>query len=235
LAREGFRSFAFDLRGHGDSSWAPDAAYAMSDYADDLRAISAEVGRPALWVGASMGGIATLCAAGEPPPVAAVGVVLVDVSTRLREEGIVAIVNFMRSTVRGFDNLGEIVEAITTYLPHRKRGPSAESLAKNVRRREDGRFYWHWDPGTLHHVIDRDLVDRRLEAAAARITVPTALLLGHESELVTRESADNFMRRFVSGRVIGIPGARHMVAGDENGAFTEALIGLAKEWTQHHA
>jgi pimeloyl-ACP methyl ester carboxylesterase len=57
LARRGFRLIAYDARGHGDSSPAPDpSAYEYSDLVGDLEAVIAHFGidRPML-VGSSMG------------------------------------------------------------------------------------------------------------------------------------------------------------------------------------
>ncbi|RSN17570.1 alpha/beta hydrolase [Streptomyces sp. WAC 05977] len=77
LARRGFRSVAFDLRGHGDSS----------GQATTLRALAADVAgmigsqpAPILLVGASVGGLAALAALADPAVAAkAAGLVLVDV------------------------------------------------------------------------------------------------------------------------------------------------------------
>ncbi|MGH7819176.1 MAG: alpha/beta fold hydrolase, partial [Candidatus Binatia bacterium] len=32
----GFHAYALDLRGHGDSAWAPDGAYSIADHAGDV-------------------------------------------------------------------------------------------------------------------------------------------------------------------------------------------------------
>ena len=36
LAERGFRVISLDLRGHGDSDWAPDGDYALDRFVDDL-------------------------------------------------------------------------------------------------------------------------------------------------------------------------------------------------------
>lgn len=44
----------------------------------------------------------------------------------------------------------EAAEAIGNYTPNReKRGPS-EGLTHYLRKDDDGRFRWHWDPA-VHH------------------------------------------------------------------------------------
>ncbi len=41
LAARGFRAYAVDLRGHGESDWAPDRDYRIDRLAADLRAVAA--------------------------------------------------------------------------------------------------------------------------------------------------------------------------------------------------
>jgi 3-oxoadipate enol-lactonase len=69
LARRGYRLIAYDARGHGASSPAPDpAAYEYSDLAGDLEAVLAdlELERPVL-VGSSMGAATVMTYALEHP------------------------------------------------------------------------------------------------------------------------------------------------------------------------
>jgi pimeloyl-ACP methyl ester carboxylesterase len=65
LADAGYRVLTLDLRGHGESEWAPEGDYSMDALCGDLRAVLATLGKPAAVVGASMGGIIALILAGE--------------------------------------------------------------------------------------------------------------------------------------------------------------------------
>ena len=69
LAQAGMTAYAVDQRGHGDSDWIADGAYGFDDFAADAdhlaRAIAKRAGRPPVVVGASLGGIAALLAAGK--------------------------------------------------------------------------------------------------------------------------------------------------------------------------
>ncbi len=224
LANAGLLAYTVDLRGHGESDWAPDGVYSIDRQADDLRAIAQVLDRPAVYVGASIGGIIAVIAAGEPPGLAARGIVMVDVAPNLRPEGVNAILGFMRETSSGFESLGQAADAIAGYLPHRPRPADLSGLAKNLRQRVDGKYYWHWDPRTLDYVIDPDVMNARLEAAAAHIPCPALLLRGAESELVTAEAARDFVARFPRGISVDIAGARHMVAGDRNSMFRDELV-----------
>jgi non-heme chloroperoxidase len=55
LATSGWYVLSADQRGHGQSDWAPDGAYSLDDYVDDLRGMVASLHRPPVLVGASLG------------------------------------------------------------------------------------------------------------------------------------------------------------------------------------
>lgn len=228
LAHSGFRAVTLDLRGHGESGWAPrDRGYRIDDYADDVRLATERVARPPILVGASLGGLAAAIAAGEAPRAPIAGLCLVDVSPHLKADGVAGILGFMKRTSTGFDTLEEAAAAVSAYLPHRPRSRDLDGLRRNLRVEADGRLHWHWDPGTIDPPLDPATTNPRIEAAAGSIDVPSLLLRGELSELVSRAAADEYMARFPLGSVEDIPGARHMVAGDRNDAFVQALMAFA--------
>lgn len=232
LARAGHLAVSVDQRGHGDSDRASDGAYAVPDFADDVLAIAAALralsGRKPAVVGASLGGLAALSAAGRGAA-PFVALVLVDVTPRLDPAGVDAIQGFMRSHVReGFASIEEAAEAVAAYLPHRPRPRSLDGLKRNLRPRADGRYGWHWDPAFLDGPrpigTDHDGVERDLLAAAAGLRLPTLLVRGAFSEIVSPELAEEFLRLAPHAVYADIANARHMVAGDSNDAFTGAIL-----------
>ena len=146
LGAAGYHAIAFDARGHGDSTWAPDGVYGQDVMVDDLVRLLEQLGdeRPVL-VGASMGGGISLVAIGEDR-VDATALVLVDIAPRIDPVGVAKIGAFMEQRPEGFETLDEVADAIASYQPHRSRPKNLEGLAKNVRLGDDGRYHWHWDP-----------------------------------------------------------------------------------------
>ena len=61
------RVVAVDLRGHGDSGWAPADRYRTVDHAGDLRALLVSLGGPADVVGSSWGALVSLAVAAANP------------------------------------------------------------------------------------------------------------------------------------------------------------------------
>src|SRR5579862_5871162 len=51
-ARRGFRGFAIDLRGHGDSDWSPDGHYSLEHFTADVRQAVDHIGGRPILVGA---------------------------------------------------------------------------------------------------------------------------------------------------------------------------------------
>ena len=148
LAGSGWRAWSVDLRGHGDSEWAPDGDYTLDAFAGDVLEISRSLPRPPILVGASLGGISSLVAVAEAPAQGEVAraLVLVDVAHRMEAQGRDRIGAFMTGNLDGFASLDEAADAIAAYNPHRPRPTDLSGLAKNLRQREDGRWAWHWDP-----------------------------------------------------------------------------------------
>jgi non-heme chloroperoxidase len=221
-ARRGYRMISYDLRGHGQSGWAPDGAYSIEAHARDLARLVEQIGEAPVVVGASLGGMTALQYAGEGGRVQALA--LIDIAPRIEPEGAARIHDFMASAPNGFGSLDEAAEAVAGYLPHRPRPKDSSGLMKNLRLREDGRLHWHWDPKLITGT-DRSRPDtERLRDAARRLTVPTLLVRGRMSDVVSPEGVQDFLELAPHAEFVDIAGADHMVAGDRNDAFNQAVF-----------
>jgi pimeloyl-ACP methyl ester carboxylesterase len=225
----GYRAITVDLRGHGDSDYAPDGDYRLDRFVEDIADVVSYLSQPPVFVGASLGGMIAILLVGEQG-VRASGVVLVDVAPRLEEAGVDRIFSFMQSHQNGFDSLEEAAAAVEDYLPHRERPLDISGLEKNLRKGEDGRYYWHWDHRMLRHATrEKALHEERLMAAAQSITVPVLLLRGVLSDVVSKEVAAEFQQAVPHAKHVDITDAAHTVAGDSNSAFTEAVLSFLQE------
>lgn len=225
LGAAGYFVVAFDARGHGDSDWAADGNYALDAMVQDLNCVVAALGnrRPVL-VGASMGGGTSLAAVGEDH-VDATALILVDTAPQIDKDGFGNIKAFMRQKPEGFVSLDEVAQAIDKYQPHRKRLRNLDGLAKNVRLGTDGRYRWHWDPLLLSSKLAvLNLRQERLDACAARLALPTLLVRGALSDLLTEDGARAFLKTCPHSEYANVAGAAHMVAGDRNDIFGNAVI-----------
>ena len=229
LARAGWRAVSLDLRGHGDSSWASNGDYSFTSYAADCICVCDQLGRPPVLVGASLGGVSAILAEGNSDRVVSSGLVIVDITHQTNPAGIERITNFMMSGIEGFTSLDEAAAAIAAYTPNRKRKANPAGLQKVLRLKSDGRWYWHWDPRFMlrdgTEVPGPDF-EALFEVALAHIKVPTLLVRGKLSDVVTEEGVQDFLRRIPQAKLADVKDAAHMVAGDQNDVFSSAVIGF---------
>jgi pimeloyl-ACP methyl ester carboxylesterase len=237
LGNKGWRATTVDLRGHGDSDWAPDGDYSLDAFAADVRDVAQATARPPALVGASLGGISSLIAIAEDGraddrPVAS-ALVLVDVAPRLEPEGVARIGAFMLGHLDGFASLEDVADAVAAYNPHRPRPSDLSGLRKNVRQHDDGRWYWHWDPRFMTPGrIDEPRSIRnedRLERAAQVLTLPVLLVRGRQSDVLSEDGARNLQALVPHARFVDVAGAGHMVAGDRNDVFNDAVVAFLEE------
>jgi pimeloyl-ACP methyl ester carboxylesterase len=224
LVGRGYRVVNFDARGHGDSDWSQAGRYSLDDRVGDLQTITSQLSVPFALVGASLGGATAIHAVAQGMEPAAV--VLVDIVPRPEPVGIDRIVGFMRSTLGGFDTIEDAITAVAAYNPHRERPSDPEGLMRNLRTREDGRLYWHYDPRIVvaepeihHHEVERSSL-----ALAERPEMPVLLVRGLSSDVVSDEGVAAFREVLPDLQVADVSGAGHMVSGDRNDAFNASVI-----------
>ena len=226
LSRLDYEVMCMDLRGHGESGWDVEGRYGIEWFRDDLREVLLTFSQPAVLIGASLGGITSLLVAGEAPEDRVRGLVLVDITPRPNVNGVARIQAFMTAHPDGFETVEQAAEAVAAYLPNRKRPPNPKGLMKNLRERS-GRLHWHWDPKFLKEArSDHDLNRDRLAQAARQVSVPTLLVRGEISEIVTPADAAAMLELIPHAEVVEVADAAHMVAGDHNTVFGEAVIGF---------
>lgn len=225
LVGQGYRVINYDARGHGDSGWTRTGSYSLDDRAADLEAIVAELTQPFAIVGASLGGATAIHAVARGMKPAAL--VLVDIVPKPEPRGIGRIVGFMRSTQGGFDTIDDAVRAVAAYNPHRTRPSDPEGLLRNLRKQEDGRLYWHYDPRIVsdepekeHHAV----VQRSSLALADHPQMPVLLVRGLNSDVVSDDGVAAFRAIVPRLEVSDVSGAGHMVSGDRNDAFNTGVI-----------
>jgi pimeloyl-ACP methyl ester carboxylesterase len=225
LAADGRYAICLDLRGHGESDWASgDHCYRLERFAADLRAVIEQLGGAPVLVGASLGGLTSLLAVGESPNPIARAAVLVDIAPRIERVGAERITRFMLARPDGYENLEEVAEAVAGYTKQRSRLRDLTSLRKNLRSGDDGRFYWHWDPRFMGPDGPAEIADReRLFGAAREVSVPALLVRGRESDILSQNGVREFLAHLPDADFVDVAGAGHMVAGDRNDAFTEAV------------
>jgi pimeloyl-ACP methyl ester carboxylesterase len=232
LADEGYHVVALDSRGHGDSDRAPGADYAIETLTADVLHILDAIGRPVVLIGASMGGLTGILVADSAGPAKVTALVLVDVVPRYEKNGSARIRDFMMTNLHGFGTLEEAADAVSAYLPYRSKPRSPEGLKKNLRQR-DGRWYWHWDPAFMTAPgDDPELRTDNFERAASDLQIPILLIRGKLSDVVSPEGVQHFLDTVPRAEFVELSHAGHTAAGDDNDAFTDAVVDFVRRGTR---
>ncbi len=224
LQAAGHPTITYDARGHGDSDWnRAELRYHGDQFADDLIVLAGEQRQAPVLVGASMGGLFGLLAEARWPGLFA-AMVLVDITPHWDVAGVERILSFMTAHPQGFASLGEAADVIAAYLPHRPR-KSESSLRALLRDDGHGRWRWHWDPRLVAELArDSEQHQQALADAARKVRCPVLLVSGGRSDLVTPESVATFLQLVPHAQHVQLPDATHMVAGDNNDAFTATVL-----------
>lgn len=234
LGNAGFRAMAFDHRGHGESTWVGAGGYEMEQFVADTAALTQSCTKPPAIVGASLGGLAALIGIGLYGTVAASALILVDIAPRIEMRGAQRVLGFMAAYPNGFASLEEASLAIARYLD-REQAPTTDGL-RRVLRPVDERWLWHWDPVVLQGIgrlLDGDeetvagraaIVADLLTEAARDLHLPTLLVRGGLSDVVSPEGAQEFLEAAPHAAYVDVTDAGHMVAGDRNDIFSEVII-----------
>jgi pimeloyl-ACP methyl ester carboxylesterase len=222
--REDAHCVAIDMRGHGESEWAPDGRYTLDVLADDIAAAAdaLDLERFVL-VGMSLGGLASLVVATR---LAARldGLVVVDANPLVELSKGRAVARSMQLTA-GARSIDEVVRRAARLRTAAPPDALRYSLARNLRVLGDGRVAWKYDPAAHTEARRRETVERgrRLWDELDAVTCRTLVLNGEASAVVSGEDARRLAARLPDARAVSIAGAGHSVQTDAPGPLAAAL------------
>lgn len=224
LAEQGFSVCTYDLRGHGDSDWARSSSsgYTLDELVADLDGVLDAVGRPAAVVGSSIGGLVGLLAEARRPSCWAL--VLVDITPRVEQEGSERIRSFMQGSLDGFDSLDEAAAAIAAYQGRQRPPGSTSGLSRVLRRDDEGRYRWHWDPRLVERPPMDSVAPGAIDRAAQALRIPVLALRGARSDVVSAAGVEEFRALAPHAVFKDVARAGHTIAGDRNDVFTAEVL-----------
>jgi len=222
--RDEFHCLALDQRGHGDTDWAPDADYSIAAQREDVRGFVDKLGLDRfILAGMSMGAINALAFAIHYPERLS-HLVIIDAGPEIRRPGSRRIRDFVNGGANP-ESLDAIIERALAFNPRRDPKILRRSLMHNLRQQTDGNWVWKYDRKRFQQ-MDRDAhtAERRaLADGLAKVTVPTLVVRGAESDVFHEEDAERLAQRLPDGRYVTIPRAGHTVQGDNPKDLAEAL------------
>lgn len=187
LAARGRRVFCPDLPGRGRSDWLPDPLlYTPPTYITALSHLLAPLSGPLDWVGTSLGGLcgmAVAATAGQPIR----RLVLNDVGTTIPGAALSRIRDYLAGEAGDFADIAALEAHLRQVHAPFGRLSDAEwrHLAEtSARPAAGGRVALHYDPRLAGPVLAAEPADLDLGPLWARISLPTLLLRGAESDLL---------------------------------------------------
>ncbi len=232
-----------DVVGRGRSERLADPmGYAIPTYAGDMLQLLGGLHAAATiarldWVGTSMGGLIGMSLAGVqglPLPAPIRRLVLNDVGPVIEWSALQRIGTYLGNTGR-FDSVQQAADAMwqisRSFGPHTQEQWLALSQAM-VKSLPDGGFTLHYDPAIA--VPFRELTPEAAAAGQAAlwqlydaIRAQTLLLRGADSDLLSRATAEEMMRRGPHPRLVEFAGVGHaptLVAADQVEAVRAFLL-----------
>jgi pimeloyl-ACP methyl ester carboxylesterase len=205
------RVVAIDMPGRGESDWLADPNdYVVPVYLATLSAMIARTGAETVdWVGTSMGGLLGMIAAAQPKaPIARL--VVNDVGPVVEPGAIARIAEYF-----GTDPTFDSFEAILRYIREISApfGPLTDAqweyvARTNVRQRADGRWGLAYDPG-IAVPFRQQKTSTSLWGLWDAIRIPTLVLRGSRSDLLSPATAAEMSARGPRPRVVEFEGVGH--------------------------
>lgn len=212
-----YRVICPDVVGRGRSSWLKDPKfYVVPQYVSDMVTLIARLDVAQVdWFGTSMGALIGMgLAALQDSPVRRM--LMNDVGPTLNFEALTRIGDYIGQDLR-FDSFGQGRDYIRTisapFGPHTDE--EWDKLARDVLRQgEDGQWRRHYDPA-LALPFKALTVDNAKQGEAAMwaaydaIRCPVLLVRGSESDLLTRETAQQMTGRGPKATLVELEGIGH--------------------------
>ena len=219
-----FHVMALDQRGRGESDWAPDGDYSTEAYVADLAAFSEALGLDKfVLVGHSMGGRNSMTFGGKYPEKLE-KLVVVDVGPESDPRGGARISREIINVPEEFDSF----EAVVEYMNQQNRFASDRVMRRRLtyatKELPNGKIGWRYDLAireARRQGISTPQED--LWPALSKITCPTLVVRGAETDLLTLDVAQRMVQTFPNGQLVEIPRAGHMVFEDNPEDFIAAV------------
>jgi esterase len=211
-----------DLRGHGDSEWPADADYSLDTGAHDLGRLVDSLGLDRfVLVGMSLGGLHAMTYAMRRSN-RLLGLVLVDIAPISEPAGVARIRSFTNQD-QELDSVEEFVARALSFNPRRDPILLRRSLLHNLRQLPSGRWTWKWDRRRHSDPEEFDRARRTLWDTLDQISCPTLLVRGEESDILSRETAEEMVSHMSNARLVEVPRAGHTIQGDNPAGLLAAM------------
>jgi esterase len=218
-----FRVIAYDMRGHGDSDWDPQARYVVEDHVTDLEGLVQQLGlrNITLW-GNSTGGRVVQVFAGKRPELVA-RVISEDVGPERPQQISDSYARRVKQEEQGWASEEELIASLM------KGAGASEAVIRpyvrhGTKRRADGRIVWKRDPKLVNGFVPTDLW-----RFVREIKAPALYVIGGRSTIVPQATQDELKKVLPQVQIVTMPGLGHYPSDEKPAEFLAIVDEFLRE------
>ena len=221
-----YHVYSLDQRGRGDTDHAPGGDYSTDAFVSDLVGFVDAIGLDKfILFGHSMGGRNSMAFAGQYPD-RLERLCIVDIGPRIEPAGGNRITEELRNLPPEFDNFEDALAHVQTGNRFASEPVMRRRLAGQSQQLPNGKIGWKFDPAIREQRINGTAAPAAdLWPTLERITCPTLLVRGTQTDLLTEETARQMVDALAQGTLAEIERAGHMVFEDNPADFIAAVKG----------
>ena len=219
-----YHVYSLDQRGRGDTDHAPGGDYSTDAFVADLKGFVDAIGLDKfILFGHSMGGRNSMAFAGQYPD-RLERLCIVDIGPRIEPTGGNRITEELRNLPPQFDTFEDALAHVQTGNRFASEPVMRRRLAGQSQELPNGKIGWKFDPAIREQRINGTAAPAAdLWPTLERITCPTLLVRGMETDLLTEETARQMVDTLAQGTLAEIQRAGHMVFEDNPADFIAAV------------
>lgn len=228
---EKYRVYAIDIRGHGDSDWSDSNSYTLQIFLKDIEQVRAYLSlSDFIMVGHSLGGrIATYYTAEYQQHVKKL--IIIDMAPEIGKNIIEKLQSDNRGQPANFPSIQSCYAYMQAIYPLSHQALLYDFCLHSFSQ-QNGYYTNKTDPAFKHKMFqpsDRDgyinpLQDEKIWDALPQINIPTLIIRGGFSAVLSSQVADNMAKKLPNANISIIERAGHAVMLDNPQQTTNAII-----------
>ena len=219
-----YHILALDQRGRGETDWAPRGDYSTDAFVADIEEFCYTLGiEKFTLIGHSMGGRNSMAFGGRNPDMLE-KLVIVDIGPEINPVGSARITRELVEVPEEFDSFEDAFQYVMAQSSFISEPVMRRRLTYQTRELPNGKIGWRYDP---------EIREQRRNGTGApppdlweplsRITCPTLIIRGSETDTISLEVAERMAETLAEGKLVHVENAAHMVFEDNPEGFNAAL------------
>ena len=224
-----YHVLALDRRGRGDTDWAKDGDYTTLSCVADLEGFCQELGlKSFVLVGHSSGGRHSMTFTARNPDTVQ-RLVIVDIPPSADPPDRGRIQNELINVPEEFDTFEDLYTHLRKENPYPPEDVLRRRLKYQTKTLPNGKLGWKYDVAVRQQMRTDTAPREDLWEYWKKITCPTLLIRGMETDAITPETAKEMLDSHPNAQMAEMPRAGHMAFEDNPDAFLKEVSGWLKK------